>query len=297
MCRTASCCPGASTSELKRSRNSCSVVTSDAGVASAVHVRSSSSASTGASVWLRSKSAAPSASVSTPPTVTLWGPSQRPPAYVTCTSPARALGGPGTTSRWCLPPTVRSRNGPLTASFRQRSSCALRYCWAMTWACGAGCRCSTRRRGLREPRGARRTAARPAGRSRRLEELGPTFAKLGQILSTRPDLLPRAFVDELAARRLRPARGAARPCRALHGLGCWSWRRARACRCPKRRPAKRARRPAGNCSRPSTSRCSRRASSTPIRIRATSCGSPTRSTCSTWGWSARSLPTCASPSC
>ena len=32
-----------------------------------------------------------------------------------------------------------------------------------------------------------------------LEELGPTFAKLGQILSTRPDLLPRAFVDELAA--------------------------------------------------------------------------------------------------
>lgn len=31
-----------------------------------------------------------------------------------------------------------------------------------------------------------------------LEELGPTFAKLGQILSTRPDLLPPAFVDELA---------------------------------------------------------------------------------------------------
>jgi ubiquinone biosynthesis protein len=31
-----------------------------------------------------------------------------------------------------------------------------------------------------------------------LDELGPTFAKLGQILSTRPDLLPQAFVDELA---------------------------------------------------------------------------------------------------
>jgi ubiquinone biosynthesis protein len=31
-----------------------------------------------------------------------------------------------------------------------------------------------------------------------LEELGPTFAKLGQILSTRPDLLPQEFVDELA---------------------------------------------------------------------------------------------------
>jgi len=31
-----------------------------------------------------------------------------------------------------------------------------------------------------------------------LEELGPTFAKLGQILSTRPDLLPAPFVEELA---------------------------------------------------------------------------------------------------
>jgi ubiquinone biosynthesis protein len=41
-----------------------------------------------------------------------------------------------------------------------------------------------------------------AGRARRfrraLEELGPTFAKLGQILSTRPDLLPAAVVTELA---------------------------------------------------------------------------------------------------
>jgi ubiquinone biosynthesis protein len=31
-----------------------------------------------------------------------------------------------------------------------------------------------------------------------LEELGPTFAKMGQILSTRPDLLPQAFVEELS---------------------------------------------------------------------------------------------------
>jgi predicted unusual protein kinase regulating ubiquinone biosynthesis (AarF/ABC1/UbiB family)/nucleotide-binding universal stress UspA family protein len=31
-----------------------------------------------------------------------------------------------------------------------------------------------------------------------LEELGPTFAKLGQILSTRPDLLPAGFAEELA---------------------------------------------------------------------------------------------------
>jgi ubiquinone biosynthesis protein len=39
-------------------------------------------------------------------------------------------------------------------------------------------------------------------RARRLrgamEELGPTFAKMGQILSTRPDLLPQAFVEELS---------------------------------------------------------------------------------------------------
>ncbi len=31
-----------------------------------------------------------------------------------------------------------------------------------------------------------------------LEELGPTFAKLGQIMSTRPDLLPPTVIDELA---------------------------------------------------------------------------------------------------
>ena len=34
-----------------------------------------------------------------------------------------------------------------------------------------------------------------------MEELGPTFAKLGQILSTRPDLLPPEFIDELASLR------------------------------------------------------------------------------------------------
>jgi ubiquinone biosynthesis protein len=47
-----------------------------------------------------------------------------------------------------------------------------------------------------------RTRDDDAGRARRfrsaLEELGPTFAKLGQILSTRPDLLPPAVVAELA---------------------------------------------------------------------------------------------------
>jgi ubiquinone biosynthesis protein len=38
-----------------------------------------------------------------------------------------------------------------------------------------------------------------------LEELGPTFAKLGQILSTRPDLLPRAVIEELATLQDRVA--------------------------------------------------------------------------------------------
>ncbi|MGH2784922.1 MAG: ABC1 kinase family protein [Actinomycetota bacterium] len=32
-----------------------------------------------------------------------------------------------------------------------------------------------------------------------LQELGPTFSKLGQILSTRPDLLPPAFIQELSS--------------------------------------------------------------------------------------------------
>ena len=31
-----------------------------------------------------------------------------------------------------------------------------------------------------------------------LEELGPTYAKLGQVLSTRPDLLPAEYIEELA---------------------------------------------------------------------------------------------------
>src|SRR5262245_53959673 len=41
-------------------------------------------------------------------------------------------------------------------------------------------------------------AARPARLRAALEELGPTFCKLGQILSTRPDLIPPELADELA---------------------------------------------------------------------------------------------------
>jgi predicted unusual protein kinase regulating ubiquinone biosynthesis (AarF/ABC1/UbiB family) len=50
---------------------------------------------------------------------------------------------------------------------------------------------------------ARRDSDSPQERARRLrealEELGPTFAKLGQILSTRPDLIPPEAVAELAS--------------------------------------------------------------------------------------------------
>src|ERR1700693_781717 len=37
----------------------------------------------------------------------------------------------------------------------------------------------------------------PAERMRlALEELGPSFIKLGQLLSTRPDVIPKNFIDE-----------------------------------------------------------------------------------------------------
>ncbi|HEX6490828.1 MAG TPA: AarF/UbiB family protein [Gaiellaceae bacterium] len=53
--------------------------------------------------------------------------------------------------------------------------------------------------GLRETRGSGDELDLRARRLRdALEELGPTYAKLGQILSTRPDLLPPEFIDELA---------------------------------------------------------------------------------------------------
>ena len=49
--------------------------------------------------------------------------------------------------------------------------------------------------------GADTPSADPAGAetfARDLESLGPTFIKLGQILSTRADLLPSAYLDALA---------------------------------------------------------------------------------------------------
>src|SRR5437764_8723779 len=53
--------------------------------------------------------------------------------------------------------------------------------------------------GLRETRGGADPIEIRARRLRdALEELGPTFAKLGQILSTRPDLLPAEFIEELS---------------------------------------------------------------------------------------------------
>ncbi len=49
--------------------------------------------------------------------------------------------------------------------------------------------------GRREPAAA---LSRPEAVKAALEELGPTFIKAGQFLSTRPDLLPAEFVEELA---------------------------------------------------------------------------------------------------
>ncbi len=44
--------------------------------------------------------------------------------------------------------------------------------------------------------GLRMGLANPAEFRLAMEELGPTFVKMGQILSTRPDLLPQRFIDE-----------------------------------------------------------------------------------------------------
>ncbi|NLK50854.1 MAG: AarF/ABC1/UbiB kinase family protein [Syntrophomonadaceae bacterium] len=61
----------------------------------------------------------------------------------------------------------------------------------------AGLRNLLHRRSIREgtEREERRTA--PQRMFQALNELGPTFVKMGQILSTRPDLIPRDFMDQL----------------------------------------------------------------------------------------------------
>ena len=41
----------------------------------------------------------------------------------------------------------------------------------------------------------------PAKFRKILEELGPTYVKIGQILSNRPDMLSREYVDELSKLR------------------------------------------------------------------------------------------------
>src|SRR5205823_7178379 len=53
--------------------------------------------------------------------------------------------------------------------------------------------------GLRERRSDEPLRERARRLRAALEELGPTFAKIGQVLSTRPDLLPPEVIEELAS--------------------------------------------------------------------------------------------------
>jgi ubiquinone biosynthesis protein len=95
---------------------------------------------------------------------------------------ARADGQVHSSARWEEPSTLE---GPLLSR---------------AWRIGrvmvkAGVRDMLSRRTAGDSAGSRATAQRFRAA---LEELGPTFAKLGQILSTRPDLIPPEFVEELS---------------------------------------------------------------------------------------------------
>jgi len=79
------------------------------------------------------------------------------------------------------------------------------------------------KRALRAEGVERRELAIPQRLRMALEELGPTFIKLGQILSTRPDLIPPPYLAELIRSppskaslwpRLRWGKCTVRPCRA-----------------------------------------------------------------------------------
>lgn len=55
-----------------------------------------------------------------------------------------------------------------------------------------------------------------------LEELGTTFVKLGQLLSSRPDLLPDVYIDELGSLVDDVPPGSVRRHRACPGRGAGS---------------------------------------------------------------------------
>ena len=61
-----------------------------------------------------------------------------------------------------------------------------------------------------EQRVAPEEAAKAEELAKDLEKLGPTFVKLGQLLSTRVELMPKAYLDALARYRTRSPVGSMR---------------------------------------------------------------------------------------
>ncbi|MBM7502809.1 ABC1 kinase family protein [Agromyces aurantiacus] len=83
-----------------------------------------------------------------------------------------------------------------TARYREIATVLRRHSFGFLAGLVAGGRINPFRRNGSEPAG--EAEASPEHVRRALEELGPTFIKFGQLLSTRPDLVPPAFADELA---------------------------------------------------------------------------------------------------